>query len=95
MVVGVGRLRLALPGNSSLKGKRKVVRGVVTRVRSRFNVAVAEVDDMDVHESAVLGFVAVGNDHRHVNSTLDKVMDFVEELGLAPVEERGLEMIHC
>jgi len=94
MVVGVCRLRLALPENASLKGKRKVVKRVISRVRTTFSVAVAEVEDNDIHQTAVLGIAAVGNDHRYINSTIDKVVMFVEELYLADIVDHHLEIIH-
>jgi len=94
MVVGVCRLRLAIPENASLKGKRKVVKRVISRVRSTFNVAMAEVEDNDFHYTAVLGFVVVGNEHRFINSTIDKVMNFIQDLYLAEVEDHTYEIIH-
>ncbi len=56
MWVGVCRLELGLDDNFSLKGKRSVVKRTIQRMRNRFNLAMAEVDDADVHTRAVLGF---------------------------------------
>jgi uncharacterized protein len=78
MHVGVCRIHLHLPENRDLKGKRQVVRPLVERVRSKFNVTVAEVDDLDLWQSAVLGVAAVGNDTGHVNEVLSHVVDYVE-----------------
>ncbi len=72
MVVGVLRLTLYIPGASSLKDKRQVVRKVVDRLRSRFNVAVAEVGDNDIWQRARIGIAAVANDRSFVNEVLDK-----------------------
>jgi uncharacterized protein YlxP (DUF503 family) len=72
MVVGVLRLTLYIHGAASLKDKRQVLRKVVDRLRARFNVGVAEVGDNDVWQRAVVGIVAVANDHRFVNEVLDK-----------------------
>jgi uncharacterized protein YlxP (DUF503 family) len=72
MVVGVLRLTLYIHGASSLKDKRQVVRKVTDRLRSRFNVGVAEVGANDVWQSAVIGICAVANDHSFVNEVLDK-----------------------
>ena len=72
MVVGILRLTLYLPGAASLKDKRQVVRKVVDRLRSRFNVSVAEVGDNDIWQRAVIGIGAVSNDHSFVNEVLDK-----------------------
>ena len=72
MVVGILRLTLYIQGASSLKEKRQVVRKVVDRLRSRFNVSVAEVGENDVWQRAVIGISAVANDHSFVNEVLDK-----------------------
>src|SRR5713226_4900155 len=72
MVVGILRLTLYIHGASSLKDKRQVLRKVVDRLRSRFNVSVAEVGDNDVWQRAVVGIVAVSNDRSFVNGVLDK-----------------------
>ena len=72
MVVGVLRLTLYIHGASSLKDKRQVVRKVTDRLRSRFNVSVAEVGDNDIWQRAVIGIVAVSNDRSFVNEVLDK-----------------------
>ena len=72
MVVGILRLTLYVPGASSLKDKRQVLRKVVDRLRSRFNVSVAEVADNDIWQRAVVGIAAVANDHSFVNEVLDK-----------------------
>jgi len=77
MVVGICRVVLALPWNDSLKGKRSVVKSIVERARQRFHVAAAEVDDLDVHRRATLGFAVVSNDTRHAQSVLDKLVGFV------------------
>jgi hypothetical protein len=77
MNVGMCRVRLRLPENLSLKGKRRVLKSITTRVRSKFNVAVAEVDDHDLWQLATLGICCVSNDKRHANEVLSKVADFI------------------
>lgn len=94
MVVGVCQMVLVLPGNQSLKGKRKVIRSVLDRVRARFNVAAAEVADMDDWRRSVLGFSVVSNDVSHANSMLDTVASFVESSADAVVVDRLLEIVH-
>ena len=92
MVVGVCRITLSLPGNDSLKGKRKVVRRIVDRARSRFNVAAAEVEDNDVHRRAVLGFSVVSNDARHANSMIDELTSFVAGASEALIVDRYFDV---
>lgn len=72
MVVGILRLTLYVPGASSLKDKRQVLRKVIDRLRARFNVSVAEVGDNDIWQRAVVGIAAIANDHSFVNEVLDK-----------------------
>src|ERR687883_1819828 len=78
MHVGVARIELHLAENSSLKGKRMVVKSVAQRVRNRFNVAVAEVDTQDAWHVATLGIACISDDPRHTNEVLSKVIDFIE-----------------
>jgi uncharacterized protein YlxP (DUF503 family) len=94
MHVGVARVALHLAENSSLKGKRMVVKSVAQRVRNRFNVAVAEIDTQDAWEVITLGIVCVSDDRRHSNEVLSKVIDFIESERLdAKVGEVALELI--
>jgi uncharacterized protein YlxP (DUF503 family) len=93
MVVGVCQVVLALYDNQSLKGKRSAVRKVIHRTRNRFNIAIAEVSDNDVHEHAVVGFAIVGNDRRFVNSRLDKILEFIDGIGIAPIADHEFEIV--
>ncbi len=94
MVVGVGRIHMRLHDNHSLKGKRQVVRKTVERVRSRFAVAVAEVGDQDLWQSIQLGFSTVGSDSRVVQSVMDRVVNFIEELNLSEILDTQVEILH-
>jgi uncharacterized protein YlxP (DUF503 family) len=95
MIVGVLRLSLSLPENHSLKGKRGVIKRIQARVSNQFNIAVGECDDQDFWQSAVLGFAVVGSSDHIVQATLQKVVDFVDGMGLAQVGEARRELIHC
>ena len=64
--------------NRDLKGKRRVVKSLCARVRGRFDVAIAEVADNDVHQSAVLGIAAVSSSPVHAGQALDAVVDYIE-----------------
>ncbi|MGK7346697.1 MAG: DUF503 domain-containing protein [Candidatus Nitrospinota bacterium M3_3B_026] len=79
MVVGVLRVHLALRGNRSLKGKRQVVRSIKDRVKSRFNVSIAEVDGHDAHQRALLGISVVAVDAPHADSQLQQALRLVAE----------------
>jgi len=95
MVVGVLKLNLLIPENHSLKGKRGVVKKIEARVAHQFNVSVTECGDQDLWQSAVLGFGAVGSSRQVVEATLQRVVEFVDDFGLAQVRETGMEFFHC
>lgn len=95
MLVGVCRVALSLPGVTSLKEKRSIVRRVLERTAARFSVSAAEVADQDRHDRAVLGFALASNDESHASAVLEKVLRFVEGLGLAPVVRRQTQMLRC
>ena len=94
MVVGVARVTFGLPGNRSLKGKRKVMKSLIDRTRHKFNVSVAEVAAQDAHDRGVIGVAVAGGDSRVINSLLDHITGFMESLHLAEPLERRMEILH-
>jgi uncharacterized protein YlxP (DUF503 family) len=81
MVVVSLTWELSLPGCASLKEKRSVIRSLRDRLRSKFNVSVAETGLQDVHARAELTIALVTTDGRFAESVLDKADRFVEEHG--------------
>jgi len=77
MNVGICKINLRLPENLSLKGKRQVLKSITTRVRNKFNVSVAEVDNHDLWQLATIGICCVSNNSRYTNQVLSKVVDFI------------------
>ncbi len=77
MNVGVCKIRLRLPENSSLKGKRQVVKSILSRIRNKFNVSVAEIDDNELWQIATIGISCISNNKRYTNKVLSRVVDFV------------------
>lgn len=82
MTVGVCRITLRLPENGSLKGKRQLARSLTSRLRNKFNVAVAEVDNQERWQIATIGVTCVSNDARHARQVLDRVVSFIQHLRL-------------
>ena len=96
MNIGALRLRLRLPENGSLKGKRKVLKSITARVANKFNVAIAEVDDCDRWQLVTLGVVCVSNDGRHANEVLSKVVEFIGAIrGDAEMLDYEIEILHA
>lgn len=74
MIIGSLRVRLLVRESRSLKDKRQVVRGIVDRLRQRFNVSVAEVEARDHRQLIVLGMAMVGEEAKPVRSALDQIV---------------------
>ena len=94
MVVGNMKIELYLYDNHSLKGKRKIVKSIVGRVKNKFNVSIAEVGSNDKWQKIELGLSTVGNDRRHINSSLNNVLSFIDSLFLAEIVNSKIEIIN-
>lgn len=93
MFVGVARLTLQISDSGSLKSKRQVLRRVTDRLKARFNVSVAEVEDQDLWQRATIALAVVSSDRRHVDEQIQKIIHFVEEMYVAPLLSRELEIL--
>ena len=93
MHIGVLTLYLGIPQADSLKDKRSVVKSLTAHLRQKFNVSVAEVDDLDVWRRATVGVVVVSNDAKFTNQVLNKVVDHVENDGRAILDDYQIEML--
>ena len=78
MHIGAAQLTFRLRGNHSLKGKRQVSRSLIAKLRQRFNVAVAEVDGVDQHQTLVIGITCVSNHPGHADEMIDAALKFVD-----------------
>jgi uncharacterized protein len=94
MNIGVAKVSLRIPENMSLKGKRQVVKSIIGRVKGKFDVAVAEVDDNDAWQLATIGICAISNNKRHSNEVISKVVDFINKSAFdAEILDYSIEMI--
>ena len=73
------KIKLRASWVHSLKEKRMVVKSIVQRLKNKFNVSVGEVHEQDIHQIIVIGISAVCGDQKQVDSTLENLIDFVEE----------------
>lgn len=88
MFVGVLTLQLQIHHADSLKDKRSVVNSLLDRIRSRFNVSAAQMDQHDLWQSATLAVAVVSNDAATVHTVLNHVRDFAE------ADDR-CDVMHC
>ena len=71
--VGVLTLELRLFDSQSLKDKRHTVKSLKDRLRSKFNVAVSEIDYQDLWQRSLISAVTVSSDHGHAEQVLQSV----------------------
>ncbi len=93
MIVGVLTVELFLPSTGSLKDKRQIIKSLKDRVRQRFNVAIAEVDEQDLWQKAVVGVACVGNKTPFVHEVLDKVVQLMRATPLVEIVDHRVDLI--
>ena len=70
-------IHLHLPTGSSLKEKRGRIKPLMARLRREFNLSVAEMDLQDQWQEAIIGCVMIGNDHVHLEQSIQSVAKWV------------------
>ncbi len=78
MIVGVCTVELHFPDAQSLKGKRKILVSLKTRLQNRFNISIAEIDESHLWQKAFIGIASVANETTRVNQTLDQVLNEIQ-----------------
>lgn len=77
MLIGLLTIQIHLHAVFSLKEKRRIVKSLIERLRSRFNVSVSEIAAQDSKQFAMIGIAVVTNDGSHLDEQLDKITGFV------------------
>jgi len=80
---------LYLPGSRCLKDKRKAVKGLIERLRARFNVSAAEVDHIDLIRRATIAVARVvsSGEVDRVNSFIDRTINACSEVQVLRYEK--------
>ena len=94
MTVGLLTIELWIPEANSLKGKRRVVKSVIQKLRNSYNISAAEVEEQDTWQRAVLGVACVSNSRSHVHSVLMDVVGSIERWRMdAEVVDYSIELM--
>ena len=93
MKIGLSRIHFHIAEAQSLKQTRQVMRSIKDRLRNQFNVAVAEIGSNDLWQTGELAVVTVANEHRFVDSMLQKINNFFEEQLPIRVIEGRIEIL--
>jgi len=95
MNTGICKLQLHIPGNQSLKEKRRVVKSIISKLHNQYNISVAEVDDHDLWQLATLGISCVSNNGQHIDETITKIINFIgQNYPELEIVSQEIEIIH-
>ncbi len=86
MRVAVSIFELYIPGVTSLKGKRKVIKSLIHRLRNRFNISVSEIGCQDLWQRSELGMAVVCFNGAGADSIMENIFTFIES-------ENGIDII--
>jgi hypothetical protein len=78
MIIGSIVFDIYIPYAGSLKEKRMVVRSVKEKLKSKFNVSVSEIGDLDKWQYAQVAVVTVAPDKKQVEKVIQNIINFVE-----------------
>lgn len=78
MITGICEVRLRIYEVNSLKEKRQIIKSIIGKLQSRFNISIAETDLNDLWQNGVIGFACVSNNTAHANEIISKVIRFIE-----------------
>jgi hypothetical protein len=77
----------------SLKDKRHVIKSIIAKIQSRFNVSIAELELNDSWQTSVIGFACVTNDTTHANQIITNVIKFIDGDGRVEILEHNIEIL--
>ena len=92
MTVGTLEVVLLIRESHSLKSRRRVVKSLIDKIRSRFNVSVSDLGDQNLWQRAVIGVAVVANDGRFVNEVLSKVLNLIASDHRAELIEQSMDI---
>lgn len=91
LYLGLLTLDFVIPGGSSLKEKRRVVKGLTDRLRARLDVSVCEYAFADLSQRAEIAVACVGSDRGYVMRTLERALGIAESRDGAEVIDWSIE----
>ncbi len=92
MLVALCRFELRIPACRSLKEKRHVLKTLTASVRSKFNVAVAEVDHQDQWQRATVAVSSVAGEGYHLRRVMREVQRHIETFAAVEVIDAQLSL---
>jgi uncharacterized protein YlxP (DUF503 family) len=78
MVIGVTEIKLTIAYAHSLKDKRMVVKSIMAKAQNKFNISIAETDEQDRIQTAVISFAFFAANTALADSMAENVLRFIE-----------------
>jgi len=78
MIIGSRIFDLHIPGCRSLKEKRAVIKSLRERLRTRFNISVAEIEHQNLWQRSTIAIVAVNQSKAYIDGLFDKILTLIE-----------------
>ena len=93
MTVGILNLVLYIPESNSLKAKRQILHSLKANLRNSFNIAIAQLADEDKWQKSTLAVVGVEKNRQTINSSLSRVVNFIENFSQVELVNYNIELI--
>ncbi|SHH94954.1 DUF503 domain-containing protein [Sporanaerobacter acetigenes] len=93
MIIGACTIKLIIYESNSLKDKRHVIKSIIGKIQSRFNVSIAEIDLNDSWQSSIIGFACVTNDTTHANQIVNNVLKFIDGDSRVEIIDYNIEIL--
>jgi uncharacterized protein YlxP (DUF503 family) len=93
IIVGLCTVELFIPGAQSLKDKRQVMMSLKDRLRDRFNLSIAEVDEQNLWQKTVLGLACVANETRHVHQVLEQALNVIRATPAVEIVQSSVDVL--
>lgn len=76
-MIGVCEVHIHMPNTSSLKSKRKIIKSLKDRIRSKFNVTVAEMGNQDKWQRAVIQIGYINNNRARIDQIMQHIISLI------------------
>lgn len=91
--IGVLTLDFFIPLSNSLKQKRRVLLSFKSRMKSKFNISIAEIAAMDKWQKAVIGITMIANEKKVIDSCFQQILHVAKSLDEAELTHETMEFL--
>ena len=80
MRVIVNKVSLRADWSHSLKEKRMIVKSIISKLQNKFNISVCEIENQDIHNLITIGIAGIALDSKVCDSTIDNIINYIEDI---------------